>query len=115
MDMTFGSFSFRLYLAVTWILWAVSPNVLYRRSVLAASSLIYYFPIQPGTLSLLVMLVVFTYLAGEGIRRASLPQLRQRFLWLGVGACVASLATYKYAPAMGRFGARLAELVPGLR
>ena len=115
MDMTFGSFSFWLFLAVTWLLWALSPNLLYRRLVLAASSLIYYFLVQPAMLPLLVTLAVFTYLVGKGIQRASLPQLRQRFLWLGIGASVACLVTYKYAASMGRLGGRLAELAPGLR
>ncbi|HUS12725.1 MAG TPA: MBOAT family O-acyltransferase [Pyrinomonadaceae bacterium] len=115
MDMTFGSFSFWLFLGVTWILWALSPNLLYRRLVLAGSSLIYYFLVQPATLPLLVTLVVFTYLAGEGIQRASLPRLRQRFLGLGIGMSVSCLVAYKYASSLGRFGARLAELAPGLR
>ena len=115
MAITFDSFVFWIFLAAVWLLWILSPSVVYRRALLAGSGLVYYYLVQPGSIALLLIITAFTYLAANGIQRAELPQLRLRLLWLGIGAAAASLIVYKYAGAMGAAGARLAELAPGLR
>jgi D-alanyl-lipoteichoic acid acyltransferase DltB (MBOAT superfamily) len=115
MAITFDGFLFWIFLAAVWLLWMLSPSVAYRRALLAGSGLIYYYLVQPNTIILLVVVTVFTYLTATGIQRATLPQLRQRLLWLGIGMAAASLIVYKYAGAMGTAGVRLAEIAPGLR
>lgn len=114
-SLTFDNFAFWFFLAAIWLLWRLAPTALYRRVVLAASGLTYYYLVQPGTIVLLVCLTIFTYLAGTGIQRASLPALRMRLLWLGIGASIACLIIYKYAGLMGPWGVKLAEVAPGLR
>lgn len=115
MAITFDSFVFWIFLAAVWLLWALSPSATYRRLLLAGSGLVYYYLVQPGTLVLLCAITLFTYFAASGIQRATLQPLRQRLLWLGIGGSLACLIIYKYAGAMGIYGPRLAEIMPGLR
>lgn len=115
LSLTFHGFLFWFFLAAVWLLWRLAPGSGYRRVVLAASGLVFYYLMQPETVVLLAAITVFTYLAGSGIQRAALPQLRQRLLWLGIGSSLACLIVYKYAGMMGSWGERLAEVAPGLR
>jgi alginate O-acetyltransferase complex protein AlgI len=102
----FSSFPYVfVFLPVVILVYAFAKSKIGPRSAqvwLLLSSLFFYSWTKPSNLPLLLGSILFNWVIGRAIASAGSDTRRARFLWLGVGADVAFLFSFKYINVFSR-------------
>ena len=96
--MPFNSASYLLFLPAVLLLFLVVPDRLRWLLLLAASFVFYGFLLQPQLLAAIAAVILFSFVIGKLIARATLPARRRRLLQIGVCGNVGLLIGLKYLP-----------------
>lgn len=96
--MLFNSYTFLLFLPVVFILyWFVHKGkTAYQNILLLAASYFFYGFWDWRFLGLLAASTLICYYTGQKIASADKPNIRKRWLWLGVGVSLGFLGFFKY-------------------
>ena len=96
--MTFTSLAYFFFLPAVYLVFYFSPDR-WRRLVLLLASYGFYASFKaPYLLAVLLGVTAVSYFCGLKIAASQEETYRKRWLWWGVGACVATLAVLKYLP-----------------